>query len=418
MAARTLINVPPKAKRGEVIEIKTLISHIMETGFRHDNVGKPIPRDIITSFVCTYNGEEIFDAALYPGDRRQSVHHLLHRRDRERHDRVPMDRRQRLRAGSLRENHRRMSAPRAPAGCVAALAACCRCRSPAAEIPLDQRRSAYEDMSRDNKAMQDDDTSNPGMLAVLDGEALWNAKAGGVGQILRRLPRRRQGQHEGRRGALSGLRRRRAAGRSISSSASICPASRTRRRTPFAYESKEHAGAVGLCRACSRAASRSRRTTIRGSSRSSTQGREPFNQRQGQLNLSCAQCHDDNWGKHLAGNTVPQAPSDRLSDLPAGMAESRLIAAAAAQLHDRHARGDLCLWRAGVCGYGALPDVARARDEDGNAGGAAMSGSRASRLCGAGGRAARRQDHAPRLSRRNASSASSSSIRPSAPSSR
>ena len=52
----------------------------------------------------------------------------------------------------------------------------------AAEIPLDQRRSAYEDMSRDNKAMQDDDTSNPGMLAVLDGEALWNAKAGGSGK--------------------------------------------------------------------------------------------------------------------------------------------------------------------------------------------------------------------------------------------
>ena len=66
MAARTLINVPQKAKRGEVIQIKTLISHIMETGFRHDNVGQPIPRDIITSMVCTYNGEEIFNAALYP----------------------------------------------------------------------------------------------------------------------------------------------------------------------------------------------------------------------------------------------------------------------------------------------------------------------------------------------------------------
>src|ERR1700742_3497919 len=51
-----------------------------------------------------------------------------------------------------------------------------------AEIPLDQRRSAYDDMSRDNKAMQDDDTSNPAMLAVLDGEALWNAKAGGSGK--------------------------------------------------------------------------------------------------------------------------------------------------------------------------------------------------------------------------------------------
>jgi sulfur-oxidizing protein SoxZ len=63
---RALINVPPKAKRGQVIEIKTLISHIMETGYRHDNMGKPIPRDIITQLTCSYNGQEIFRADLYP----------------------------------------------------------------------------------------------------------------------------------------------------------------------------------------------------------------------------------------------------------------------------------------------------------------------------------------------------------------
>ena len=64
--ARALINVPQKVKSGQVIEIKTLISHIMETGFRHDNVGKPIPRNIITTFVARYNGEEIFRADLFP----------------------------------------------------------------------------------------------------------------------------------------------------------------------------------------------------------------------------------------------------------------------------------------------------------------------------------------------------------------
>jgi sulfur-oxidizing protein SoxZ len=64
--ARTLINVPAKAKRGEIITIKTLISHAMETGYRHSNVGVRIPRDIITEFVCTYNGEEIFRATLHP----------------------------------------------------------------------------------------------------------------------------------------------------------------------------------------------------------------------------------------------------------------------------------------------------------------------------------------------------------------
>jgi sulfur-oxidizing protein SoxZ len=64
--ARALINVPKTAKRGQIIEIKTLISHIMETGFRRNDVGQPIPRNIITNFVCTYNGEEIFRADLYP----------------------------------------------------------------------------------------------------------------------------------------------------------------------------------------------------------------------------------------------------------------------------------------------------------------------------------------------------------------
>ena len=61
-----LINVPAKAKRGDVIEIKTLMSHIMETGYRHTASGEVVPRDIITSFVCRYNGNEIFRADLFP----------------------------------------------------------------------------------------------------------------------------------------------------------------------------------------------------------------------------------------------------------------------------------------------------------------------------------------------------------------
>jgi sulfur-oxidizing protein SoxZ len=64
--ARALINVPKTAKRGDIIEIKTLISHIMETGFRHTSAGQVIPRNIITRFVCTYNGEQIFGADLFP----------------------------------------------------------------------------------------------------------------------------------------------------------------------------------------------------------------------------------------------------------------------------------------------------------------------------------------------------------------
>src|SRR5947209_9929159 len=64
--ARALINVPAKAKKGQVIAIKTLISHDMETGFRTDNVGKLIPRDIITTFECLYNGVEVYRAELHP----------------------------------------------------------------------------------------------------------------------------------------------------------------------------------------------------------------------------------------------------------------------------------------------------------------------------------------------------------------
>jgi len=64
--ARALINVPARAKRGEVIEIKTLISHPMESGYRVGTSGTMIPRDIIHEFVCTYNGEEILRAELSP----------------------------------------------------------------------------------------------------------------------------------------------------------------------------------------------------------------------------------------------------------------------------------------------------------------------------------------------------------------
>ena len=64
--ASALINIPPKAKRGDIIEIKTLMSHIMETGYRHTASGEVVPRNIITSFTCRFNGTEIFRADLFP----------------------------------------------------------------------------------------------------------------------------------------------------------------------------------------------------------------------------------------------------------------------------------------------------------------------------------------------------------------
>ena len=64
--ASALINVPKSAKRGDIIEIKTLMSHIMETGYRRLASGEAVPRNIITSFTCRYNGSEIFRADLFP----------------------------------------------------------------------------------------------------------------------------------------------------------------------------------------------------------------------------------------------------------------------------------------------------------------------------------------------------------------
>jgi sulfur-oxidizing protein SoxZ len=64
--AAALVNVPAKAKRGAVIEIKTLMSHVMEPGYRHTAAGEVVPRDIVTSFTCKFNGTEIFRADLFP----------------------------------------------------------------------------------------------------------------------------------------------------------------------------------------------------------------------------------------------------------------------------------------------------------------------------------------------------------------
>lgn len=64
--ARALLNVPKTARRGEVVEIKALIAHPMETGYRPGPSGRLLPRDIIVHFTCTYNGETVFSAELHP----------------------------------------------------------------------------------------------------------------------------------------------------------------------------------------------------------------------------------------------------------------------------------------------------------------------------------------------------------------
>lgn len=61
------VQVPANARRGEVIEVKIAIQHVMETGYRPDNFGRRIPKNVINSLVCRYNGMEVFRAEMGSG---------------------------------------------------------------------------------------------------------------------------------------------------------------------------------------------------------------------------------------------------------------------------------------------------------------------------------------------------------------
>jgi sulfur-oxidizing protein SoxZ len=67
MAMLARVEVPPQARRGEVVKIRIIIRHPMETGFRHDDEGRLIPKNVINRLVCRYGGEEIFSAELGSG---------------------------------------------------------------------------------------------------------------------------------------------------------------------------------------------------------------------------------------------------------------------------------------------------------------------------------------------------------------
>jgi len=174
-----------------------------------------------------------------------------------------------------------------------------------AEIPLDQRRSGYADLGRETKAMQDDDMSNPGMLAVLEGEALWKTKTGAAGRACADC-------HGDAKATMKGVAARypafdEKANRPINLDQRINQC-RTERQgaKPLAYESKELLALSAFLGLQSRGQPIAppddpRLTPFREA------GRATYIRRQGQLNLACSHCHDDNWSRKLAGNVIPQA---------------------------------------------------------------------------------------------------------------
>jgi L-cysteine S-thiosulfotransferase len=210
----------------------------------------------------------------------------------------------------------------------------------AGDIPPAQRRSGYSFMAADTKAIQDDDTTNPGMLWVLDGETLWKAKTGNGGKSCADC-------HGEARETMKGVAARYPAfdktlGRPISLEQRI-NLERTQREgaPPLAYESHDLLALTAFI------ANQSRGMPITAGDDPTLKpfvdkGRELFQLRQGQLNLACANCHDDNWEKRLAGSAITQAhptgyPEYRLEWQTLGSLERRLrscMAGIRAQAYD------------------------------------------------------------------------------------
>ena len=322
LMARALINVPPKAKRGEIIEIKTLISHIMETGFRHDNVGQPIPRNIITSFICTYNGEEIFRADSIrrsPPIRSSPSTRSRPRAARSRSSGPATTASTRPARRRSPSNERRTCNRRLPrvasvacdhAACdaFAHCPPCCFAAVHLASPPTSRRTSAAPATPTWAARPRRCRTTTPPIPACCGCSTARRcgtprrAAPTSPAPIATATPTQSMKGVAARYPAFDA-----SAGRPVDleQRINIVP-----RRAPAgaaaALREQGAAGAHRLSSAASRAACRSRRQTTRGSRRSSTPGRDAVQPRQGQLNLSCAQCHDDNWGKKLAGNIVPQ----------------------------------------------------------------------------------------------------------------
>jgi len=175
----------------------------------------------------------------------------------------------------------------------------------AGEIPPTERRSGYDFMGRETRAMQDDDTANPGMLWALEGGTLWTRKTGAAGKACADC-------HGDARTSMKGVAARHPAfdpalGSPVSLEQRI-NACRTDRQQAqaLAWESRE------LLALTAHVARQSRGAPIDVPIDARTQpfldaGRATFHRRQGQLNLACSQCHDDLWGRKLAGNVIPQA---------------------------------------------------------------------------------------------------------------
>jgi sulfur-oxidizing protein SoxA len=175
----------------------------------------------------------------------------------------------------------------------------------AAEIAPEARRSGYDFDSPEIRAMQDDDTANPGMLWVSQGESLWTRKVGAPAKSC-------QDCHGDAETSMKGVATRYPSFDAVWARPLDLEQRINRCRTehqkaePLAWESEDLLALTAFVTRQSRGLPVA--VTATPELRPFLDlGKELFHRREGQLNLSCSQCHDDNWGKRLAGNVIPQA---------------------------------------------------------------------------------------------------------------
>lgn len=174
-----------------------------------------------------------------------------------------------------------------------------------APVSGEARRSGFEFMSPSTQAMQKDDTQNPGMLWVKDGEALWNSNAG-------KRDKSCAGCHGAAPASMRGVAARYPAFDvpaqrpvNLAERINLCRKNH-QQADPLAAESQE------LLSLESYVAYQSRGLPIAASGDARLapfreRGKKLYQQRIGQLDLACAQCHDDNAGQRLGGSVIPQA---------------------------------------------------------------------------------------------------------------
>jgi len=174
----------------------------------------------------------------------------------------------------------------------------------AGDIPPGQRISGFDQMQPENQAMQRDDTANPGMLSARQGEALWRRKMGTANQACADC-------HGADGAAMRGVSARypafdAARGRPVDLAGRINQC-RTERQGAPALASE--AGEALALQAFVGLQSRGLPVAPPDDARLApfrAEGERLFRTRMGQLNFSCSQCHDDNWGRRLGGSTIPQ----------------------------------------------------------------------------------------------------------------